>query len=239
MTTPEYTHAHARRYLLMRPVGAGSIVSSILIVVAAACALGIAWSMWNGYFLAQRFIDDDTAVSLSDLEAADSLTSDLNWVYLGALLVAGIAFIIWLYRVRWNAEILCDAEHRRSRGWMTGSWFCPFVNLWFPFQVVSDIWKASKPDTPRQLDRLGLDLVSGSGLLAMWWGCWLSSFVIDRVVIGIGLSGEMTTLADVRTVAILETVSVVMIATSGGLLIMAMRQIVGWQQQARTETQSD
>jgi Domain of unknown function (DUF4328) len=28
---------------------------------------------------------------------------------------------------------------RRSRGWAIGGWFCPAVNLWFPYQIATDV----------------------------------------------------------------------------------------------------
>ena len=50
--------------------------------------------------------------------------------FLLALLAAGVVFIVWLWRVRWNAEMFCRGEHRFTRGWVIGCWLVPVVNLW-------------------------------------------------------------------------------------------------------------
>jgi hypothetical protein len=44
---------------------------------------------------------------------------------------------------RANVELICHARHRRVRGWAIGSSVCPVVNLWFPFMVVDDVYRAS------------------------------------------------------------------------------------------------
>lgn len=81
--------------------------------------------------------------------------SDLDLVVFTALLcffllypaiaVVGIVFVIWLMRARENAENLSPYPHRRTRGWLFGGWLVPVVNLWFPKQIVDDIWRASSP----------------------------------------------------------------------------------------------
>ncbi|WP_448318576.1 DUF4328 domain-containing protein, partial [Streptomyces sp. CO7] len=60
-----------------------------------------------------------------------------------AYFALGVVLLLWFHRVRRNAEVFSPGGHRRSRGWVFGGWFLPVVNLWFPFQVTSDIWWAS------------------------------------------------------------------------------------------------
>lgn len=225
MSAPDALHPLV--YRMLRPVAGLGVFSAVLITVSAALGVAFAWSAWNTYFVVERFLADDPAVGVLDLHAADDVTAAVTWSYLAALVVSGVAFVIWLYRTRLNAEILCEAPHRRSRGWVVGSWICPIVNLWFPFQVVSDIWKASKPDSGLRLQSLGL--VPGSPRLALWWGCWVTSFVIDRIAVKVIYDANKIDLEMVRSLAIAESLSAVLIAVAAALMIMTMRQISRWQ----------
>ncbi|WP_436492505.1 DUF4328 domain-containing protein [Actinokineospora sp. HUAS TT18] len=231
MSVPAMPYDPPIRRIVLLPVRAWSVVSAVLIAVTTAMALIVAWATWDSYFVAQRFLWDDPAVSADDLYAADDRTTLLALIYLFALAISGVVFITWLYRARKNAELLCDAEHRRSRGWLIGGWFVPIVNLWFPFQIVSDIWKASSPTTPKRLD--ALVHLKGSGLVALWWGCMATGTVIDRIAPRL-IDMDNPTIEQFHAVAVAETISLVLMAAAGVLVIMVMRQIVRWQEQART-----
>ncbi|GAA1959321.1 hypothetical protein GCM10009798_18590 [Nocardioides panacihumi] len=62
------------------------------------------------------------------------------------LLLAWILTAMWLVGMRRNAEAIAPgAPHRRSIGWVWGGWVCPVVSLWFPYQVVRDIIRATRP----------------------------------------------------------------------------------------------
>ncbi len=226
-------------YRMLRPVAGLGVVSAVLIAITTTLGIVGAWSTWNAYFLAERFLDDDPTVGVPDLLAADDLVASITWTRLAVLVVTGVVFVIWLYRARLNSETLCEAPHQRSRGWVVGSWICPIVNLWFPYQVVSDVWKASNPDTRRQLETLAtermgsLRFVSGSAQLGLWWACWAASFVIDRVAAKVIYDEADPTKEMFRAVAIAETLVTVLIAVSGVLIIMAMRQITRWQSPPR------
>ncbi|MGQ0839235.1 DUF4328 domain-containing protein [Actinokineospora sp.] len=232
MTMPEPTYApvHPRTHLLLRTTGGWSIAAAILITVTAGVGLLSAWTTWHTYFVVERFLADDFGVTEDDLYAADSLTQGMGFGYLGALLVTAAVFVVWLSRARFNSEVLCEARHRRATGWVIGAWVCPVVNLWFPFQVVTDVWKASRPDTSRRLDFLSQ--VRGSDTLGWWWGLWLAGFALDRFVAAQFLGDEITP-ETIRSAAIAETLGALLYVVAAVLIIQVMRQIDGWQAQPR------
>lgn len=225
MSAPDALHPLV--YRMLRPVAGLGVFSAVLIAVSTALGVALAWSTWNTYFVVERFLADDPAVGVLEVYAADDAAAVVTWSYLAALVVSGVVFVTWLYRTRLNAEVLCQATHRRSRGWVVGSWICPIVNLWFPFQVVSDIWKASRPDSGLRVR--SLELVSGSPRLALWWGCWVTSFVIDRIAAKVIYDAKKIDLEMVRSMAIAESLSAVLTAVAAVLMIMTMRQISRWQ----------
>jgi hypothetical protein len=76
-----------------------------------------------------------------------------------------ILFIVWFRRARINAE-RHDYRQRRARGWTLWGWIVPVVDIWFPFQIMGDIWRAGLP--PRQRRKT-------AWLPALWWASWLLS----------------------------------------------------------------
>ena len=145
------------------------------------------------------------------------------------LLAAGLLFLVWLWKSRRNAELLCTAPHRRRRGWIIGSWFCPIVNLWFPYQVVSDVWKASDPRTsPYSRD---LSAVPGSWLVRMWWILLFAAAVAedraDRFAHG------HITIDGVRRWANWSILATLVWLGASVMIILIVRRITAWQSTPR------
>jgi hypothetical protein len=74
-----------------------------------------------------------------------------------------ILFVVWFRRARINAE-RSDYRQRRARGWAFWGWIIPVIDLWFPFQIMGDIWRAGLPASEWR---------KTAWLPALWWTCWL------------------------------------------------------------------
>ena len=79
-------------------------------------------------------------------------------------LVTGIVFVMWFYRARVNAEA-SGWRQRRARAWAFWGWLAPVANLWVPFQLMADIWRASLPEDQRG---------KTAWLPGLWWLCLLA-----------------------------------------------------------------
>jgi hypothetical protein len=209
----------------LRPVGGAGLAAAVLIAVAEVADVVRTWAFWHGYGVARDYVAGRPEVTGDDLDAADRLNSATAWGYLICVLVAGVVFLVWLSRARRNAEVLCDAPHRRGRGWVIGGWFCPVVNLWFPYQVVDDVERASRPDN--HPDLADLRSMPGSTRVGVWWALWLAGLVINRFAWTV-LRGTIT-LEAIRTAAIAYTLSTMLLVGAAGLMVMIMRRISAWQ----------
>jgi hypothetical protein len=78
------------------------------------------------------------------------------------LLPITVVFLIWFYRARQNAGQL-DWRQRWSPSLAIIGWFVPICFLWFPFQIMLDIWRAALPRPLRAKFPLRP---------AAWWACW-------------------------------------------------------------------
>jgi hypothetical protein len=109
----------------------------------------------------------DTVADVSGQERQELL---ILLLYTFALIAAAVVVIVWLWRARSNAELVAGPQSQRlGRGWGIGGWFCPVVNLWFPYQYVVDVWRASRPNQ-----------AAAEGLVLAWWLTWLASKIVSR-----------------------------------------------------------
>src|SRR5262249_45719917 len=126
------------------------------------------------------------------------------------IFVLGILFVVWLRRARINAESH-DYRQRRARGWTFWGWIIPFVNLWLPFQIMGDIWRAGLAAQQRR---------KSAWLPALWWTCWLLSGVSVGARTMAANSGTLPHMA-----ADTNAVSLGLLAIAGATLIAIIRTV--------------
>ena len=85
------------------------------------------------------------------------------------LVATVILFLVWFRRARINAE-RSSWRQRRARAWAFWGWVIPIADLWIPFQMMGDIWRAGLPAGPRK--RM-------AWLPALWWASWLLTGVLS------------------------------------------------------------
>jgi len=155
---------------------------------------------------------DGLAAALTVLLAAAAAAFLVSIGLPGAVIVAVLlrwglipVFLVWFYRARKNADGRGQRQ-RWSPGWAIGGWFVPIVALWFPYQIMADIWRANLPAERRNRPAV---------LLGFWWGCWLIGggfWGIAGPPAGVarvagGLFALVTTAAAVLLIVIVRTVT--------------------------------
>lgn len=221
MTYPQPAPVPAMPARPLRKVGAIGTAAAVLIGLETLAELVISMSDRYTYTVVKDYVNGAPGVTEADLNTADDIALGVGLSGLGILIAAGVVFLVWLWRARENAETLSPMRHRRARGWVIGGWFCPVVNLWFPFQVVSDIWRASRPD-PK----------SGVSLLRWWWALLLFSWLLDRFATRMILREDATVEALARASG-LSAFAALLSLGAGIMIIIAIRRINAWQTQPR------
>jgi hypothetical protein len=169
--------------------GLAIVLRVVLAVVVAAIAarLAIQWLSLGSAHWRRTFID-------LRLDGAVDIT----------IFVWSIGFVVWFRRARINAEGH-GYRQRRARGWAFWGWLIPIVNLWFPFQIMGDIWRAGLPEAKRR---------KTAWLPALWWTCWLLSGLSFGVRATSSDNGVLPRLA-----ADTPAMSLCLLAICGALLI--------------------
>ncbi|WP_130468874.1 DUF4328 domain-containing protein [Actinopolyspora lacussalsi] len=158
------------------------------------------------------------------------------------LLPAMVLFLVWLFRVRGNAEVLDPGIHRRRKPWLILGWIVPVVNFWFPKQILTDIWRASRPGHERGGMESSVDYKGG--LLWAWWLFYLAMFCTDRHARVItyahtGSSGNPLDLTGREALAFYQDLAlagflVAPLQVSAAILaVLVVRRITNWQHELR------
>ncbi|MEW2558035.1 DUF4328 domain-containing protein [Streptomyces griseorubiginosus] len=153
---------------LRSPVGLGWATAALL-GVAAAVDLFAAVADYLRYDATGDLAAGDKGAAVLDrADTADALTGLAVGTHSTVLLVCAVVFVVWLWRVRVNAEVFAPDGHRKARPWVIAGWLVPIASAWYPRRVVLDVWNASSPgDRPK-----------GRALVNLWWTLWLLTTLV-------------------------------------------------------------
>jgi hypothetical protein len=219
------SHLGPVRAVPKRRVSGLGVAAMVLIGVVVVLDIASTWITWYSYWLVEDYLAGVAGVTEADLNNADDLSWIVALAYLTGFVAAGIVFVTWLGWARANAESLVPAWHRRGRGWVVGSWICPVVNLWFPFMIVDDVYRASRPTNPPDL--FDLRSVPGSRLLGLWWTLWLSSLILGRIASTTWENAK--SVESLHSAAVVETIESATALGAAVTVILIVRQINLWQ----------
>lgn len=149
------------------------------------------WVYAVAYHLAgQRLAGEQVSTDLAHraLERAETLPA----LVLLTTLVSALTYSFWFYRVAKNAQAF-NGPLSCSPGMAVGCFFIPIYNLWRPYQVTSEVWRASQADGPRPV--LVTTAPGAPGWILVWWLLWtisgiLMNFATSDLRSGLSLSPE-------------------------------------------------
>ena len=187
------------------------------ISVGGVVVLGFA--MHVAQALLQSALKESVATGTPDLVAAGVI----GLTALGVLAVSVCAWVfvpVWMHRASSNLRGLGRYGMTFSPGACAGWFFVPFANLVMPPKAMSELWRASDPETEQ-----GSWFTSRStSLVAVWWAAWLVSGVISW--------GAFFAKDDPDAATIIGLVSSTLSAVAAVALILLMRGVSARQQAA-------
>ncbi|MCD6453152.1 MAG: DUF4328 domain-containing protein [Dehalococcoidales bacterium] len=144
------------------------------------------------------------------------------------VVISFILFLIWVYRTHKNLPHLDVKGLRFTPGWSVGWFFVPIMNLFRPYQVVSEAWRASYPAADIS-DAESWKRVKTLPIVGWWWAlCLISS--ITTLVAGqlpsMWLSGQVDSLTVSRTYMASYITTIVFIV----LTVLMVREISRFQE---------
>ncbi len=91
------------------------------------------------------------------------------------LAAVGFALVRWLRACYEYAQTKLKASGFAQEGWKTWGWIVPFMNLFKPYQVLSEIYKVGVAERSEGEE---WKKSSGSGMLLTWWVFWVITHMI-------------------------------------------------------------
>jgi hypothetical protein len=118
--------------------------------------------------------------------------SPLEWLPQLVLVPTVIVFCLWMYRSYRNLQDMGVVGLGYSPRWAAGSVFVPIVNLFLPYLITQEMWKASDPDTRGALEWRDS---RGSSVVSVWWALEVTSGIAFQVwlVTAVGSENDMET----------------------------------------------
>jgi len=231
----------------MKGVGLGlgpTFVSaySISLVVAGCLSVFILIS------LAGAFVDFSLVQLLSKTSVTRTAPAGVNesqilalvirFLLTGLALVTGIFFLIWIYRSHKNLRVFGAIELKYSPGWAVGGFFVPLLNLFRPYQVIAEIWKASAKGASRgggtnwKFEQIPV-------YFSLWWGLWLLSGFLDFfsafMIFGGGQSNQQLVASRYRLVYDVVSIACAALAIAVVLRITARQETTNRANSAMSE----
>jgi hypothetical protein len=152
--------------------------------------------------------------------------ASIGYFYLPVQVAAFLVGSRWLYRSRRLADVLSPSfrhTHRPSRVWL--AWAFPVVNLWFPYQVVRDIRRAT------------VGPATTAAPVRLWWLLWLVWIAVDTVAYVVLDAVTPAIGPDARLVTVVQwfvTGSTVLGVTCGALWLRLVDEITSAQRAGLT-----
>ena len=119
------------------------------------------------------------ALSLSQVVSMLQITHKVQIAIFALILVALVA---WTYRLRVNLRALGVRKPEYARYWAVLGFLVPALNFVVPYQVISEVWRASDPSV---LDRFEWKTVETPRRLMVWWVSVVGAATLELAAFGL------------------------------------------------------
>lgn len=138
--------------------------------------------------LLQRVIAGE-AVTETEIASNDTRQAIVGTAFAALALASAVVFLMWIHLAHKNLSSLGASNLRFTPGWAVGWFFVPIMGLFRPYQVVSEIWKASSPNV-NMADSNSWRNIATSPIVGLWWALFLISAYIGQFASQMFFRGE-------------------------------------------------
>jgi len=128
---------------------------------------------------------------ITDAEAVSNNTRQaiIGGLFIAVNLAAAVVFLMWINRAHKNLPPLGATNLRFTSGWAVGWFFVPIMSLFRPYQVVSEIMRASSPNA-NMVDSNSWRELPTPAIVGWWWALFLISNFIGQIGFQMVFGGE-------------------------------------------------
>jgi hypothetical protein len=155
-------------------------VAAALILLALVCWVAVGVSL--AHLRQIRLLLSGAAIGALSLSQVANMLQITQRVQIGVLALTAILFLAWLYRMRVNLRALGVRKPDYGRHWAVLGFLVPAVNFVRPYQVISEVCRASDPSV---LDRFEWKRVEPPRLLLVWWASVVIAASLELAAFGL------------------------------------------------------
>jgi len=159
-------------------------IVSIFWIMLGTTIVNMGALAWR-YFLLNDVQANPDDIDLDMINASDTLVLAINVAHLIVIILSIVFFIMWFRRAYYNLHMLPWHNARYTEGWAAGSWFVPIINLWWPYQIMMDIWRGTQYALK---ERLGEP--RSAAIVGWWWALHLITSFYNNISARIGWNAE-------------------------------------------------
>ena len=138
--------------------------------------IDLASVIWR-YFVYEDALANLSDIDMGSIELSDSINLVISLANMTINVLVIVFFIMWFRRAYFNLHMLPWNNARYTEGWAAGGWFVPFINFFYPYHIMMDIWKGTQNALRA---RLGEPL--SASIVGWWWGLFLLMKIINNIV---------------------------------------------------------
>jgi len=170
-------------------------------------------------------------VTESEAMSNDTREALIGFAQFALYVAAGVAFLMWIHRAHRNLPSLGATDLRFTPRWAVGWFFVPIMSLFRPYQVTSEIWKASDPEV-NITDGTAWKSAATSPIVGWWWALFLISNFVANIALRTVFIGEELSdlLASTYAYMVSDAIDVV-----GILITILMVRRIGQFQEAKNK----
>lgn len=143
----------------------------VLIAVNAAAAFSGVVEYRLIVDLMAESVDYDVAAAA---ESNDFRQMIVVGIQISAWIVVAVIVLFWIRQASLNARALGAEDMRFTHNWSVGWYFIPVMNLWKPYQAMTELMRASG-------DPVGDEPDQSTGMVTLWWVVLLVVITLNQV----------------------------------------------------------
>lgn len=154
---------------------AKTAITLIWIVMAVECLSAISGFMQYGLLMD---VANGVEVSEDTANANDYREMAIGLIFLIVYIISAVTFIQWFRRAYYNLHQKVG-DLKRTEGWAAGAWFVPIISLYWPYQIMKELFDRTK----QLLNDKGIYQTEtfSSGLVGWWWAVWIINNFVGQL----------------------------------------------------------
>ena len=109
----------------------------------------------------------------AEADSNDSRQMIIAGIYLIFLVACAYVFINWMRRAYYNLHQL-KGNLKYKESYAAWGWFIPFANLWYPYQIMKEIWIYTQAES-------NIEPIESHSLVRLWWIAWIVNNVASNI----------------------------------------------------------